>query len=262
MIRALSRHRSFSRAQSLAQLDELLGGEPTDTGDAFEPAVSALQALAEGPSRAFICEAGFLPPIVGLLRDGAATDAVQEHAARILVKLTAQAATRDAVAAIPGAIHSLVRLLREGVQSPLAQAAAEVLRNLAISPAMKDSLREAGVLEPLIDLLATAASEQGSSSAGASGGSLGDGKGDATGARWCIGIVRNLATSSINQDSLRKAGAIPILVDFLGSGDPAVSSRAAAAISNLAVNNSVVRPRGKRICARRRGGVMAARPRL
>ena len=62
--------------------------------------------------------------------------------------------TRDAVAAIPGAIHSLVRLLREGVQSPLAQAAAEVLRNLAISPAMKDSLREAGVLDASASKLA------------------------------------------------------------------------------------------------------------
>ena len=105
------RHRSLHRAQSLYQLDELLGGEPPDTGDALQQTVDALRLLAEGPSRAFICEAGFLPPVVGLLRDGAASEAVQEQATRVLVKLTAQEVTVNLVQSHPGTLSALATWL-------------------------------------------------------------------------------------------------------------------------------------------------------
>lgn len=228
MRRVLSRTASslWNRSSSVESISAV------ETADVFAPVSAALLEMADGPGRHFICDIGFLTPMVALLRPGAASEEVQTHITRVLAKLAGSDLSRDAVSS-SGCIKPLLRFLELGVDSSLAQAAAEALRNLALSPEMKETLREAGVLRPLISMLEAESESENTRSA-----------------RWSIGICRNLATSSANQDALRKAGAIMPLVSYLRQADVNVSARAAAALSNLAVNN-VLQPLKRCLCCSR-----------
>ena len=104
-----------------------------------------MHALAESPDRALLARMGFLNPLIGLLQKKASSEAVQLRIMRVLAKLSLASELRELLAEA-GAIPPLLRMLTLGANSPMAQAAAEVVRNLAHSVMMKDSLREAGVV--------------------------------------------------------------------------------------------------------------------
>jgi len=214
----LSNMRRFGSAQ---HLERHLGGHKTlDTGDSFGLVVDALLELAtaeDAEKRAAIGQGGFIPPLVGLLREQAASDQVQDKVARILTKITFNDETRDHVASIPGVVSSLLRMLRQDAFH--AEPAAAVLRNLALSPKLKHSIREKGQMRPVLDLLTHEDLPE-------------------TTVRKLIGIVRNMATSRPNQDALRHGNAIPLLIGFLQSPDVEVAIGASHALNNLAVENA------------------------
>ena len=113
---------------------------PQPTRDEFHDVVSALLTLATSDRATALVELGFVVPIITLLEQGRASEAVQIDVARTLAHLAAHrenhAAIREA-----GALGVLLGLLSSSSEL-LALAALEVLRPLARDPSMKDQLRE------------------------------------------------------------------------------------------------------------------------
>jgi vacuolar protein 8 len=124
-------------------------GEGDDA--AKEAAAGALYNRAFGNviNKAAIAEAGGIPPLVELLRDGSAD--AKRRAAWALCTLAYISANKDLIAAA-GGIPPLVELLRDGSVDKII--AVRALQNLAYSNAAnKILIAEAGGIPPLVELL-------------------------------------------------------------------------------------------------------------
>ena len=104
--------------------------------------------------------------------------------------------------------------------------ALEVLRPLSRDADSKEMLRDAGAFRPLLSALqlsAASAPAPSSSSPGATQPTSVAPSEEAVARReaaeCAVGVLRNLATSPANQDALRTAGAVKVLISLLGSGE-------------------------------------------
>lgn len=231
-------------------------------------AVAIAAAAALEPAR--VASFGFVKPLVELVRPGAASEACAIGAMRALGSLATHREHHDQLREA-GALPVLMAVLTSPSSSPgLLLAALEVLRPLSRDANAKEMLRDAGAFRPLLSLLAPP-----DSSAEGIDPTRAAARREA--AEAAVGVVRNLATSSANQDALRAAGAVRMLVTLCGTsadsatgdengeggegggegcegGELVLSVRAAAtaatALSNLAVGNAA-----NRTAIRQAGGI-------
>ena len=117
----------------------------------LEAARSLATAAANDPS--LVVNFGFVPPLVSLMRPGAATDACAISAAKALASLASHrenhAAIREA-----GAVPVLMLVLTSTKSSAaVVLGALEVLRPLSRDADSKEMLRDAGAFRPLLSAL-------------------------------------------------------------------------------------------------------------
>ncbi|KAH8049706.1 hypothetical protein JL722_11773 [Aureococcus anophagefferens] len=160
-------------------------------------------ARADDANRVLIAEAGGIPPLVDLLRNGspnavaALCKLAYENAANKLAIAEAGGIPPLVAIAEAGGIAPLVELLRDG-NAWAKQNAAGALGNLACeNAANKVAIAEAGGIAPLVELLR-------------------DGCADAK--LWAAGALGNLACNDDNQVAIAEAGGIAPLVAIAEAG--------------------------------------------
>jgi len=202
----------------------LMGGqiaaavEILSTGDDVgkRNAAESLRLLAEEDQfRSGIAKAGAIPPLVDLVRDGAAGG--KEAATRALWNLACDNAENKVLIAECGGIEPLVGVLKNGSASTK-KLAAGALSNLACDNHDNVlAISHAGVFPPLIELLRT---------------------GSPSAKEVAALAVRNLAFTDETVDAITEAGGILPLVELLRSGRSGTEDAAAAALKNLACDNT------------------------
>ena len=185
----------------------------SQSADEQAEAVTALAELASyGPDEAeAIVEAGGIAPLAQLLQDSSSA-AVLEHAADVLAKLSFNHA-EEVAAETDGMLPTLVRLLRP--REPVAQWTTLLVAHLAAgSPE-----RASAIWQPALVLLLSDGSETEQSMA--------------------AGAVANLAAHGAELHSpIIAAGALPPLVQMLGSPNAQLQEVAALALGNLALHST------------------------
>ena len=160
-----------------------------------------------------IGEAGGIPPLVALVRDG--NDWQKESAAAVLRKLTHACDVECFIKiriAKAGGIPPLVALVRDG-NDEQKESAAGALQLLARRADNQLLIAQAGGIPPLVALVRDGNDEQKHSAAGA---------------------LRNLAVNVDNEIAIGKAGGIPPLVTLVRDGNDEQKRIAAGALGNLA----------------------------
>ncbi|KAK3270961.1 hypothetical protein CYMTET_20666, partial [Cymbomonas tetramitiformis] len=181
-----------------------------------EKAANVLATLADDNQnghRQAIAEAGAIPPLVQLLRDGSAE--AKGNAAGALRNLSGDAGCAQAIAEA-GAIPLLVQLLRNG-SAEAKEKAAVTLGNLsANSNDRRQAIAEVGAIPLLVQLLRDGNVEA---------------KEMAAGALWYLSRGDGL------EQAVAEAGAIPLLVQLLRDGSAEAKGKAAGAFANLSCDD-------------------------
>ena len=171
------------------------------SGAAFHNVAKALAAAA-ATEPALVVQFGFVPGLVALMRPGAATDSCVIAAANALASIAQHSREHHAHLRESGLLPVLLQMLTSTrASASIVLAALEVLRPLSRDADAKEMLREAGAFKPLLAQLEVPPTLEAAEAAACR-----------KVAEVAVGVVRNLATSPTNQDALRTAGAIKVLV--------------------------------------------------
>ena len=214
---------NIAKAGAIPSLVALLGGKSGDA--AQEEAAGALYALADDDgNRVSITEAGGIGPLVILL--GSTNSQARRHAEGALVRLSIEQANRVII------IEKLVGMLsdKSNEKGNSQEQAAAALANLASDSAEnRNSIVDAGGIEPLLSLLEGSSSRAKENS---------------------VSAISKLAyKSKAIQSAISKAGGIPLLANVLISSSTNVKdmmqqatlcSLAASAVSQLAEGNKEI----------------------
>ena len=202
---------SIAEAGAISPLVKLLTGGQGEV--AQQEAAGALYSLADdAANRIAITDAGGIGPLVLLL--GSSNTRAREHAEGALVRLSIENANRELI------IKKLVSMLYDKGSGGEEQAAA-ALANLASDSAdNRNSIVEAGGIEPLLALLELSASPRAKENA--------------------ISAISQLAHNAKIQEAIAKAGGVPLLANALAStssnGKEMVGANTLYSLSAFAIN--------------------------
>ena len=223
-------------------------------------AASAIKELSKGNKRTqdAVAEDGAIPPLVLML--SAPNPEMQTEAAGALANLARNHVDNQLAIGRTGALGPMCSIIREGSDEAKYRAASAVWALASNNLSNKDTVAKLGGIDPLVGLLVTGSTEKSQQCVSGALCALAvkHAENRALIAKRLVGLltsantraadrqVRVLMTcssfaadASLNQTALSKAGALPPLITWLDSKEPAAQAKAAETVLCAIADNSI-----------------------